>query len=380
VEYRSSAHVVRALAAGEEAFFSTLEKAPDFDAGAFEAFLTYHNLLDWVAPAFANERAASLLPEAFRRSVADHRAARLVRNEVLLRESVQIRDAFAAAGIEPLFLKGLYFGQRFYGDVNRRYQSDVDVFVRSARLEEALTALGQIGFDVETTGFGVTVRQRLGKIRGRRPETAEHAVTVRRGPTKVDLHWCLSSRSLRRIAEGPLWAARRRFVLEGHEFETLSDGDTLMFLLVSICGDLRRGACRAKHFLDLQLMLNALEPALDWDRFCAQRRREGVLRACVNVLDVFLTVWDRAGELPATARAVAGRQRLLEVYSDEEAFALVERPRGNAENRTWFSRVYPRSELRYWARRLTRDLPHTLARLARWRTSSGVAAGSRQTG
>jgi hypothetical protein len=47
----------------------------------------------------------------------------------------------------------------------------------------------------------------------------------------------------------------------------------------------------------------------------------------------------------------------------EEAAVLVERPRGSPESRLWFRRVYPRSPSRYWAWRLTRDLPHTLARL-----------------
>ena len=70
----------------------------------------------------------------------------------------------------------------------------------------------------------------------------------------------------------------------GHEFETLSDEDTLAFLLVSLCEDLRRGACRAKHFLDLYLMLRALDSQMDWERFCERQRERGVLKVAINVL------------------------------------------------------------------------------------------------
>ena len=122
-----------------------------------------------------------------------------------------------------------------------------------------------------------------------------------------------------------------------------------------------------KHFLDLYLMLRALGPAFDWDGFLAPRRRERVEKACVNVLAVFLELWDCAGELPGLAAALRARHRLIELDGAGEAVALIERPRGNRENRTWYRRVYPRSLPRFWAWRLTRDLPHTLARAGRRR-------------
>ena len=368
MEHRASVRAVRALAAGPAAFVSALERAPDYDAEAFEAFLTHHNLLDWVAPVLASDRAKPLIPTAFREKLIEYQPTRRARNDELLRVSAEIRSALAEAGFGSLFLKGLYFGQRFYGDVNRRYQGDIDVLVRSAHFEAALQELARLGFDVTTNvDDGKPMAERLREIRGRAPAKAPHAVTVRRGATRLDLHWCLDSRSVQRMDEELLWRQRRRFSLSGHEFETLCDEHTLAFLLVSICGDLRRGACRAKHFLDLYLMLRELDPDVSWEDFCERRREQGMLELSVNVLAVFFSLWGCAAELPRVVAAVTPRLRLVELRDAAEALALMERPRGSAENRAWFRRVHPRSRPRFWAWRLTRDLPHTLTRLKRSR-------------
>jgi hypothetical protein len=355
---------VRALAEGEGAFVSALERAPDYDAEVFEGFLRAHQLRDWVAPALLSSRARHLTTPGLRQRLQEYRAARLARNQALLRECVEVRSALADAGLGCLFLKGLYFGQRFYGDANRRHQADVDVLVRSRQLEASLAALARLGYDVETNlDDGKPVAAGLRQIRGRVPAKAPHGIAVQRGEHRLDLHWCLNSRSSGRTAEASLWTARRRFQLAEHEFQTLSDEDTLAFLLVSLCEDLRRGACRAKHFLDLYQILRAIDSQTDWERFCARQREQGVLKAGVNVLAVFFALWGCAAEFPGAARALGRRLHLVELHDAGEALVLMQRPRGSLENRVWFRRVYPRSASRYWAWRLTRDLPHTLARL-----------------
>jgi hypothetical protein len=107
--------------------------------------------------------------------------------------------------------------------------------------------------------------------------------------------------------------------------------------------------------------------AADFESFLTRHQlRDWVAPAflvAVNVFAVFFTLWGCAGEFPSVAGALGRRLRLVELSDAEEAAVLVERPRGSPGNRLWFHRVYPRSPSRYWAWRLTRDLPHTLARL-----------------
>jgi hypothetical protein len=363
VDHRQAIRLVRTLADGEEALRAELASLAAPDLERWQAFLTQHRLLDWVAPALCGEPARAVVPDGFREALLAQRAARLARNAVLLRESVELRDALAAACGGGLFLKGLYFDQRFYPDTGRRHQADVDVLVRADALESALGAAEKLGYDLsKDVDTGQPLARALREIRGANPQKAPHGVALARGRSKLDVHWCLASRSLDRIDEEPLWRERRGFALEAHAFETLGDEHTLEFLLLSLCSDLRRGACREKHFLDLYLMLRAFGRDLDWEGFLARRRRERVERPCVNVLAVFLELWDCAGELPELAAALRARRRLIELDGPGEAVALIERPRGNRENRTWYRRVYPRSLPRFWAWRLTRDLRHTLTR------------------
>jgi hypothetical protein len=362
LEHSACLRAVRALAASPDAFLSALGRTRDYDAERFEAFLRRHHLRAWVAPALLLERARPFVPPDFRESLIACREDGAARNRSLLRASVEVRASLAAAGIDCIFLKGLPFGQRFYGDWGRRQQADVDVLVRSQRFEAALAELERQGFDVATNlDDGRPVDASLREIRGRNPEKAPHGVKVRRDDTRLDLHWCLNSRSSARVAESSVWSARQRFRIADCELETLSDAHALSFLLVSVCEDLRRGACREKHFLDLYLMLRALH--FDWEAWLRQQARQGELRASVNVLAVFLSLWECAAEFPRLLRALERHLRLVELRGAEEALALIERPRGSAENRLWFRRVYPRSPSRYWTWKLTRDLPHTLARL-----------------
>ena len=109
-------------------------------------------------------------------------------------------------------------------------------------------------------------------------------------------------------------------------------------------------------------MLRALGQALDWQRFLANREREGLLDVSVNVLAVFLTLWDCAGEFPELALAMEQRWRRVELRDAQDALALVTRPRHSRENRVWFQRLCPGSPLAYWSWRLTFDLPYTLRR------------------
>jgi hypothetical protein len=190
---------------------------------------------------------------------------------------------------------------------------------------------------------------------------------------KLDLHCRLKSRWFRGIDEQAAWADRRTFSLRGREFETLSDEHTLLFLIVSLCFDLRRGACRAKHFLDLYLVLQALGQELDWEHFLADREREGLLKVSVNILAVFLTLWDCAEEFPELARAIEQRRSRVELRDARDALGLVTRPRRNRENQIWFQRLCPGSPFAYWSWRLTLDLPHTLRRA--WARSRGEAGG-----
>ncbi len=89
--------------------------------------------------------------------------------------------------------------------------------------------------------------------------------------------------------------------------------------------------------------------------------------ASASALAIFLALWDVADEFPELCEALRQRRRWVELRDPREALALVERRRGNRQNRAWFRRLRPRSGSTDWAWRASLDLPKTLARRFRTR-------------
>ncbi|HEX5065436.1 MAG TPA: nucleotidyltransferase family protein [Myxococcota bacterium] len=351
---------VRALADGEEAYLRALEAAAPFDPVAYAQALDLHRLMPWVEPAVLCDAGRARLPAALVEAVAAGADTRQRRHDDLVRETLEVEDAYARAGIPCRHLKGLYFGRRFFGNPRRRHQRDVDVLVRERDRDGALEALERIGY----------VRE-AGEIK-------EGVVRwgMQRGYAQVDVHWNLRRRARRRVDGEDLLADPVSFELGGRTLATLPDDATLTFLLLSLCGDLRRGACRARHLVDLHLVLRGLGPGFDPEAFLARRKRQALAMPCLNVLAVFLSLWGAAQEFPALAAAVLRRRRHVQIRGVDDALGLLTRPGGGEESRRWFRRAYPYNRIDTWARRLTIDLPYHAMRLLpsqRFRLDEGIS-------
>ena len=117
----------------------------------------------------------------------------------------------AAGGVSCLFLKGLLFAERYYGDPERRHQKDLDVLVPDAQLERSLEILGGCGFDVTVDLESDTpMDARLRRIRHPGRRRVPHAVSIGRDGITLDLHWCLRSRGLSSRDEAAIWPAKVR--------------------------------------------------------------------------------------------------------------------------------------------------------------------------
>jgi len=336
---------VRALADGEEPFLAALEQS-ELDAHAYADALERQRLLAWVEPAVLSSEGRRRLPAALVAAVEQGSDARRRRHAEVVAETLEVEDVLARAGLRCLHLKGVSFGRRFYDDPRRRHQRDVDVLVRGASRDAALAALERAGY-------------------AREPGAITEGVVrwgLRRGYAAVDLHWNLRRRARRRVDADDLFADPVGFEVDGRALATVSDDATLVFLLLSLCGDLRRGACGIRHLLDLHLVLRGLAPAFDAEAFFARRARQRLLMPCVNVLAVFFALWGAAPEFPELAEALLRRRQLVRIRGADEALALLCANGDGEVGRRWFRRAYPYDAFDGWARRLTVDLGFTLSR------------------
>jgi hypothetical protein len=344
LDYLAHARLIRAMADGVDAFARAVGATAGFDAARFLEFVRVHRLVAWIAPGCAHPDVASRLTPSQRDALEGERVVALARAEEVVEETFEAVEALETAGIEVRALKGVVHATRFYGDVTRRFQRDVDVLVRPADFERAFATIERLGY-----------RRDEGRI-------GDGAVRwgFRRGRASLDLHRGLRRRARRRIDVERLFDAPVPCHVRGRALSTLSDDFTLTFLLLAMCGDLERGGCRARHLLDLHLALRTLP--VDPDAFLARRAAQGLEAPCVNALAVFLGVFGATEASEGAARAVERRRRRIVVADAAEAVAVASRGADDPANRRWFQRAYPYDELAAWARRLTVDLPWAVAR------------------
>jgi hypothetical protein len=87
------------------------------------------------------------VPEAARRRLKQAYLATAARNSVLFRQLKGILEAFHAAGIPVIVLKGALLADTVYRERALRPMNDIDLLIREEDLEEAEDRLGRLGYE-----------------------------------------------------------------------------------------------------------------------------------------------------------------------------------------------------------------------------------------
>ncbi len=250
-----------------------------------------------------------------------------------------VGQQLAAAGIPFLTLKGLYLGQRFFGDTDRRFMWDVDILVQPQHLDQAVQALAEAGL-YPAAGPQLDPRSRVWGI---------HAIEVRGEAGAVDVHHAIRRLPGIQFDTRQMWENSQTFTVAGAHYRTLSDLDTLLTVAVGLGADIQTGHHNLRKIWDLYMILRTLDPETDWEAFFAQRRIERSLTLVANVLSFCLLLLDARGDCPGLSQALERHRKLLLVATPEQAFTVYSLPRQHLANRLLFSRLLPVSLLRYWA-------------------------------
>lgn len=357
MDYQDNIRIIKCLTHGDEEQFYARLQSPDFDLDTFADFLNRHHLRDYVHPILNSDPARQLFPAHFLNDLERYHSKRKAHNEKLLSNLADIRTTLVNNGIDFLFLKGFYWGERFYGNLHRRRQSDLDLMVREKDRGRTIRVLTDIGFSRKPNQF-VSERNQI---------RYDHALEFIKGDIALDLHWRLRYFPAFRIDYERVWETGQKFALGGKEYYTLSDENTLMFLIVSIIYDIERGAGKMKQLLDLYLALRSVGSGIDWESFLERRDRENLLKISVNVLAIILYLFECDEEFPQLAEAIQRCRDQIELRNREDALALMSRPRGNVTNVIWFCRVYPEPFRYFFLWILGRHFPKNLRKIRPWR-------------
>lgn len=301
------------------------------DGAAFARFVDAHKLHFLVATRPESSPLRARLSAADRETIDAYCARQRARQESLHADLVRVADAFAAAGIDFVLLKGLYFAERYYGGLWNRFSWDLDLLVRREDARSADRVLRANGFFRRSAVLlGATVAARF-----------VHAFdygTRRPGPA-LDLHWGFSTHPSFRIDYDAVWAERSTYALLGREYSVLSPEHEVVSNALSSFRDIQRGAIRLRAFVDLYRVLEAADATIDWARMLERVERERVGAITANVVALLLELFDCRERFSGAAGFVASASRLV-VPVDGGVAALFEPAPGALANRAWTAEQY----------------------------------------
>ncbi len=308
-----------------------------FDFAGFADFLAKHHLRGYVYSMMADSPARHAFPQEVIDRLRTFTVKQAANRQRLITELKLLAADFSSAGQDFILLKGPYLAKRFYGDLNRRIFWDIDILVRKEDVEQAVRLLARRGFQ----------RRSWILLHSRLTLAFTHALDFAKPGVSLDLHWALRNRPSYNFNYQEIWKTKRAFHLDDTPFYVLSDQYALVLALISIFNDIEVGKIRLRAFIDLRMMVRTINDAVDWSQFLDDRRREHIFTICINVLSLFLRLFDCSHEFPRLAKALAGHQDAVAIIDDSTMERLLDHARVGLRHRIWAARLYDGPRLRF---------------------------------
>jgi len=271
-------------------------------------FAALHHLAGWLYQRLERAGLCSLVPDGALSIARDLFVRQFGRNRLLARAQLSLAKRLREARVDALFMKGVFFALRFYGDPNARSIGDIDILLRNpADLDRVERLLLEEGFRrLYRTLFGRRVTQRF-----------VHHFAYGKGPIFVEVHWVLRRQPSLRIDRERLWRDRASVERAGLTFDVLSVEDELLMQVLGVVTDLEVGYLSLKSHVDIYRLLATAGVAIDWNDFFAGRLRERTLRASVWVLSETLYWLDAREDFPMLAAAIDERLAQLRLLPSQ---------------------------------------------------------------
>ena len=301
----------------------------------FIRFIERHWLQQLIATLLEGSPVRKLLPRQWLEDLKVSTLRQWVTQEGLFQELVALSPGLSQGGIEFILLKGPYHADRYFGGLDCRAFSDLDLLVKKESLAEATKVLRGNGYvQMSSTLLGWRLTSYF-----------THSFDYLKPEAAVDLHWRFSAQPALRLDYDAIWREKRIYVLRDHPFYVLSDEYELVFNLLSIFKDIEMGMARLRGFVDLYFILKEVRHQLDWSLFLQNRGRDGTRGAVLTVLALLLGLFDCA-ETFTEARAMLDLEPgSVKVVPAENYQPLLEGVAGATWNKIWASGVYESSRL-----------------------------------
>ncbi len=298
--------LIGALAREDPEAAARILESTDWDGAAFERFATHHRVAGWTWKQLSH---LGLAPQgAYGAALRGGYLRQWAKNERLLLEAAKLALRLKSDGIDHLFLKGPFFAVRFYGDLDARGISDLDLLFFDRQSLFAAEAV------VESLGYRRTSMRPLGHELTRR---FAHHYTYRRDDLAVELHWALQSHYSFRIDHGAIRHRGESIAIGNRHFPVAAALDELTLQILSAFTDAQIGEFRLRTLIDIHRLLTHLEPKTDWDSYFAELRAARLARIGTAVLAACMLVLGCEADVPRLAEQLAATREAGPRSSDD---------------------------------------------------------------
>ena len=309
---------------------------------AFKQFAAENLLSGYMYPILIESGSKDLFPEDIMGAFRDGYLTQWEKNEKLMKEIERLEQYFKSNKKEVIFLKGPFFAQRFYGNIDKRFINDIDILVK----EEDI---GDIIEEIEKDGF----RRVSGSLPNQKLNTYYvHHLEYRKENFKLELHWALAVHGSFRIDYRKIWKEKKKYTFKEKSFWVLPDEYILVLQILSIFRDIELGTVTIRAFFDIYYALKLLAKNIDWKQFFENRKKEGLFLVSLNVMDLVCDVMDCHEEFNALTQYIEENNIHVRYKDFDRKWKLLSRSKTAIRNKMWTFMMYDTSVVKvicWWA-------------------------------
>jgi len=186
--------------------------------------------------------------------------ATLFQNLLVKHETDSVLRMFEANQVDVFIMKGVYFSEKYYGNVGARGTTDIDLLVKPDQVARAIPVIREAGFEIFE-----------------RNNTAHHALYKRKNQNGVaiyiELHWCLSAEDNERIDYESIWN-RSECLSNFSHIKVMAYEDTLYAICLH---GINHQMKSLRYFLDIIQLVQSHPNRIDWNGLLERARFERTL-------------------------------------------------------------------------------------------------------
>lgn len=240
-------------------------------------------------------------------------ARRIARQNLMLAlETMRLQQAFDAAGIPLLVLKGVALAQQVYDTLALKEGKDIDLLVPAGRAEAALARLEADGYALLNPARALTAAQRRAVVRF----GSEFALVRHGGGPQVELRFRLTDNMLLLKGIDPFASPQTISLPDGARLRTLNEENLFAYLCVHGAS---HGWSRLKWLADLNALL-ARESGAEIKRLYRYAERTGGGRCAGQALLLCRRLLGL--RLPATLEAELNGSKRLALLTDMAVYVM----------------------------------------------------------